>query len=133
MAVVAFCGKIEAELAQLEDSEAPEFMEDLGIVEAARDKTISTSYSLLGFISFLTVGEDEVRAWTVRRGMKAPEAGGVIHTDIRRGFIRAEVIPFENLLQAGSLVEAKKKGWVRLEGKDYEIQDGEITHFLFNV
>jgi GTP-binding protein YchF len=131
--VVALSAKVEAELVQLDDDDAREFMESLGISEAARDLVITLSYRLLGLISFLTVGEDEVRAWTIRCGMTAPEAGGVIHSDIQRGFIRAEVTPYERLVTAGTIVAAKKRGWVRLEGKDYVVQDGDISHFLFNV
>jgi GTP-binding protein YchF len=132
-AVVSFCAKMEEELAQLDESDAEEFMQELGISEAARNRVITKSYGLLGLISFLTVGEDEVRAWTIRIGMKAPEAAGVIHSDLQRGFIRTEVIPHEDLLSAGSMAEAKKRGLVRLEGKEYIIKDGEISHFLFNV
>ena len=132
-AVVELSAKVEAELAQLEDDEAEEFMQDLGISEAARDRVIRMSYQLLGLISFLTVGEDEVRAWTIRCGMTAHEAGGVIHSDIQRGFIRAEVIPCERLVTEGSIASAKKRGLVRLEGKDYIVKDGDISHFLFNV
>ncbi len=117
----------------MDDADAQEFMEDLNIQEPARDRVISSSYALLGLISFLTVGEDEVRAWTIREGTPAVEAGGVIHSDIQRGFIRAEVIPFKDLVRAGGMVAAKKQGWVRLEGKDYVLQDGELGHFLFNV
>jgi GTP-binding protein YchF len=131
--VVPLSAKVEAELAQLDDAEAREFMEVLNIEKPARDRVISSSYALLGLISFLTVGEDEVRAWTIREGTPAAEAGGVIHSDIQRGFIRAEVIPFEDLARAGGMVAAKKQGLVRLEGKDYPLQDGEIAHFLFNV
>jgi len=132
-ASVSFCAKIEEELVQLEEEDAREFMAELGITEAARDKVITRSYALLGLISFMTVGEDEVRAWTVREGTPAPEAGGVIHSDIQRGFIRAEVIPFRDLVEAGSLPAAKRKGRVRVEGRNYIIRDGEISHFLFNV
>lgn len=132
-AVVELSAKVEAELAQLEDDEAEEFMLDLGISEAARDRVIRMSYQLLGLISFLTVGEDEVRAWTIRCGMTAHEAGGVIHSDIQRGFIRAEVIPCERLVTEGSIASAKKRGLVRLEGRNYIVKDGDISHFLFNV
>lgn len=132
-AVVQLSARVESELAQLEDGEAEDFMRELGISEAARDLVIRMSYELLGLISFLTVGEDEVRAWTIRCGMTAHQAGGVIHSDIQRGFIRAEVIPFENLVEEGSIVSAKKRGLVRLEGKDYVVKDGDISHFLFNV
>ena len=132
-AVVELSAKVESELAQLEEDEAEEFMQDLGISEAARDRVIRMSYQLLGLISFLTVGEDEVRAWTIRCGMTAHEAGGVIHSDIQRGFIRAEVIPCERLVTEGSIASAKKRGLVRLEGRNYIVKDGDISHFLFNV
>jgi ribosome-binding ATPase len=130
---VAFCGKIEAELAQLDDTDAQAFMGDLGISEPARDRVIAASYQLLGLMSFLTAGEDEVRAWTVRRGTPAVEAAGTIHSDIQRGFIRAEIVAFTDLMKAGGMVEAKKQGTVRMEGKTYIVQDGDICHFLFNV
>ena len=125
--------KLEAELTQLEDKDADEFMEVLGIQEPARHLIITSSYTLLGLISFFTVGEDEVRAWTIRQGTPAFEAGGVIHSDIQRGFIRAEVVAFSDFDQAGGMVAAKKQGLVRIEGKDYTLQDGDISHFLFNV
>ncbi len=131
--VVPLSARIEEELTQLEESDAREFMESLGIEEPARDRVIASSYALLGLISFLTVGEDEVRAWTIRQGTVAVEAGGVIHSDIERGFIRAEVISFENLVQAGSMANARKQGLVRLEGRQYVLQHGDISHFLFNV
>jgi len=130
---VALGGKIEAELAQLSPEDAAEFLEHLGIDKPARDKVIAASYRLLGYISFLTVGEDEVRAWTIPENTKAPEAGGAIHSDIERGFIRAEVVNWEQLVRAGSLAAAKKHGVVRLEGRDYVVQDGDVSHFLFNV
>ncbi len=131
--VLTLNAKVEAELTQLDDAEAGEFMEALGIQEPARNRVITTSYALLGLISFLTVGEDEVRAWTIRQGTPTVEAGGAIHSDIQRGFIRAEVVSFSNLVQAGGMVAAKKQGLVRLEGKEYILQDGDISHFLFNV
>ncbi|MFO7168087.1 MAG: redox-regulated ATPase YchF [Chloroflexota bacterium] len=131
--VVALCGKIEAELAQLDDEDARTFMEDLGIEEPARDRVIARSYDLLGLISFLTAGPDEVRAWTIRRGTPAVEAAGAIHSDIQRGFIRAEIVAYEDLVRAGSMAEAKKQGTVRLEGKQYIVQDGDVCHFLFNI
>lgn len=131
--VVGLSARLEAELAQLEDAEAREFMAELGLETPARDLVIAAAYRLLGLISFLTVGEDEVRAWTVRQGTLAPEAGGAVHTDIQRGFIRAEVVPFEALAEAGSMAEAKRRGLVRLEGKEYVIRDGDVAHFLFNV
>ena len=131
--VVPLSAKIEEELTQLEERDAREFMESLGIQEPARDRVIASSYALLGLISFLTVGEDEVRAWTIRQGAVAVEAGGVIHSDIERGFIRAEVVSFEDLVKFGSMASARKQGLVRLEGRRYVLQDGDISHFLFNV
>jgi len=108
-------------------------MKDLGIRDSARDRVIECSYRLLGLISFLTVGEDEVRAWTIREGTLLPEAGGVIHSDIQRGFIRGEVVSYDDLVEAGSLPQARKHGTLRLEGRNYVVQDGDICHFLFNV
>jgi GTP-binding protein YchF len=132
-AVVPLCGKIEAELAQLDDADAATFMEDLGISRPARDVVIQKSYELLGLISFLTAGPDEVRAWTVRRSTPAVEAAGTIHSDIQRGFIRAEIVAYDDLISAGDMNAAKKQGTVRMEGKTYIVQDGDICHFLFNV
>jgi GTP-binding protein YchF len=131
--VATLCGKIEAELAQLDDDEARAFMDDLGITEPARNRVIELSYDLLGLISFLTAGPDEVRAWTIRRGTPAVEAAGVIHSDIQRGFIRAEVVAYDDLVRAGSMAEARKHGHVRMEGKQYIVQDGDVCHFLFNI
>ena len=131
--VVAICGKVEAELAQLDDEDAQAFMEDLGISEAARDRVIAVSYELLGLMSFLTTGPDEVRAWTIRRNTPAVEAAGAIHSDIQRGFIRAEIVAYDDLIKAGGMNEAKKAGTVRLEGKTYIVKDGDVCHFLFNV
>ncbi|NNJ09554.1 redox-regulated ATPase YchF [Chloroflexales bacterium ZM16-3] len=131
--VVALCGKIEAELAQLDDEDAASFMADLGIHSPARDVVIQGSYDLLGLVSFLTAGEDEVRAWPIRRNTPAVEAAGTIHSDIQRGFIRAEIVAYNDLISAGSMSDAKKAGTVRLEGKTYIVQDGDICHFLFNV
>lgn len=108
-------------------------MEDLGITAPARDRVIKASYALLGLISFLTAGPDEVRAWPIPRGTPAVEAAGVIHSDIQRGFIRAEIVAYHDLIAAGSMHEAKKAGHVRMEGKQYIVQDGDICHFLFNV
>lgn len=132
-AVVPLCGKIEAELAQLDDADAASFMEDLGISKPARDLVIQRSYELLGLISFLTAGPDEVRAWTIHRGTPAVEAAGTIHSDIQRGFIRAEIVAYDDLMAAGDMNAAKKQGTVRMEGKTYVVQDGDICHFLFNV
>jgi len=131
--VVAICGKVEAELAQLDDEDAQAFMEDLGISEAARDRVIAASYDLLGLISFLTGGPDEVRAWTIRRNTPAAEAAGAVHSDIQRGFIRAEIVAYGDLIRAGGMNEAKRAGTVRLEGKQYIVQDGDVCHFLFNI
>lgn len=131
--VVALGGKIEAELAQLDDEDAQIFMDDLGISEAARDRVIASSYNLLGLMSFLTAGPDEVRAWTIRRNTPAVEAAGAIHSDIQRGFIRAEIVAYDDLIRAGGMAEAKKQGTVRMEGKTYIVKDGDVCHFLFNV
>lgn len=132
-AVAPLCGKIEAELAQLDADEAQVFMEDLGISEPARNRAIKLSYDLLGLISFLTAGPDEVRAWPIRRNLPAVEAAGSIHSDLQRGFIRAEVVAYNDLVRAGGMTEAKKEGTVRMEGKQYIMQDGDVCHFLFNV
>ena len=131
--VVALCGKIEAELAQLDDDDARTFMEDLGISAPARDLVIAHSYELLGLISFLTAGPDEVRAWPIRHHTPAVEAAGTIHSDIQRGFIRAEIVAYDDLMRAGGMTEARKAGTVRMEGKQYIVKDGDICHFLFNV
>jgi ribosome-binding ATPase YchF (GTP1/OBG family) len=127
--VTAVCGKVEAELAELSDSEAQDFMASFGIGESAIARVIRSSYQLLGLISFFTVGEDECRAWTLRLGATAWEAAGEIHSDIQRGFIRAEVVSYEDLIAAGGLVEARSRGRLRLEGKEYVVKDGEIVHF----
>lgn len=132
-ALALLSGQVEAELSQLDDVDAAAFMEDLGISEPARNRVISASYRMLGLISFLTAGEDEVRAWTIRAGSPAVEAAGAIHSDIQRGFIRAEVIAFDDLISAGDMAAAKKVGTVRLEGKTYTVKDGDIMNFLFNV
>lgn len=127
------CGKIEMELAQLSDDDRKSFMADLGVRESALDLLIKKSYDLLGLISFLTAGEKESRAWTVRKGSTAPTAAGVIHADLERGFIRAEVVHYDDLKRHGSQAEAKKHGLVRLEGKNYIVQDGDVILFRFNV
>lgn len=132
-AVVPLCAKIEAELAQLDDADAQVFMDDLGITRPARDRVIQVSYELLGLISFLTAGPEEVRAWPIGQATPAVEAAGTIHSDIQRGFIRAEVVAYTDLVAAGSMAEAKKSGVVRLEGKQYIVQDGDVCHFLFNI
>jgi ribosome-binding ATPase len=128
-AVVPFCGKIEAELAELPDSEAAEMMRAYGLAESGRDRLIQASYRLLGLISFLTSGEPEVRAWTIERGMTAQKAAGAIHSDIERGFIKAEVVNWEDLLKAGGFPGARERGQVRLEGKEYIVQDGDVILF----
>ncbi len=126
-------GKLEQELSLMEPEEAEIFQEDFGITESAMDRVISRSYELLGLISFFTVGEDEVRAWTIKTGTPAQESAGEIHSDIQKGFIRAEVLAYDDLVAAGSYAEARKEGTVRLEGKTYEVQDGDIINFRFNV
>lgn len=129
----AIAGKIEAEIARLDEDDARLFLDDLGIAETGRERVIQRSYELLGLISFFTVGPDECRAWTINRGTPAVEAAGAIHTDIQRGFIRAEVVSYDDLIETGGLPEARKAGKLRLEGKTYIVQDGDIAHFLFNV
>ncbi len=132
-AVVALSAKIEAEIALLDQDDAASFRADLGIREPALDRMIRASYDLLGRMSFFTVGEDECRAWTIRRETPARQAAGAIHSDIERGFIRAEVIGYDTLLAAGSWSAAREAGTLRLEGKEYVVQDGEVVHFRFNV
>ena len=132
--VVVVCAQIEAEIAELEsDEEKQEFLETLGLTESGLDKLIKSSYALLGLMSYLTAGPQEVRAWTIKVGTKAPQAGGKIHSDIERGFIRAETIAFEDLAQVGTMSAAKEKGLVRLEGKEYIVKDGDVILFRFNV
>ncbi len=131
--VIAVCAKIEEEIAQLEPEEKKAFLEDLGLSESGLDRIVKASYSLLGLISYLTAGEPEVRAWTIVRGTKAPQAAGKIHTDFERGFIRAEVVAFDDLMACGTMAVAKEKGLVRSEGKDYVMCDGDIVLFRFNV
>ncbi len=132
--VVAVSARLEAELAELPEEDAAEYLESLGLPKLGADRVIQVGYRLLNLITFLTTGEDEVRAWTVTRGAKAPEAAGKIHSDIERGFIRAEVTRYEDFMASGgTFAAAAKKGLQRLEGKDYVIQDGDIAHFRFNV
>ena len=132
--VIPICAKLEADIAELDDpDEKAMFMEELGVTESGLDKLIKSSYALLGLISFLTAGSDECRAWTIKRGTKAPQAAGKIHTDFERGFIRAEVIAFEDLKTLGTMANAKAQGKVRSEGKEYVMKDGDIVNFLFNV
>ena len=131
--VVMICAKIESELAELNDEEKAEFLSELGIEESGMEQLIRKTYSLLGLATFFTVGTDEVKAWTFRKGMKAPQCAGIIHTDFERGFIRAEVTSYEDLIKYGSEKDAKDNGRVRLEGKEYIMQDGDICYFRFNV
>lgn len=125
--------KIESELAELEEQERVIFLEELGIKESGLDQLIKKTYSLLGLATYFTVGSDEVRAWTFKKGMKAPECAGIIHTDFERGFIRAEVMSYNDLIDCGSELKVRESGKMRLEGKDYVMQDGDICHFRFNV
>ena len=132
--IIPICAKLEADIAELDDpDEKAMFMEELGVKESGLDRLIRSSYTLLGLISFLTAGSDECRAWTIKKGTKAPQAAGKIHTDFERGFIRAEVIAFEDMKACGTMANAKAKGLVRSEGKDYVMKDGDIVNFLFNV
>nr|WP_288555658.1 redox-regulated ATPase YchF [uncultured Mediterraneibacter sp.] len=131
--VFVVCAQIEQEIAELEDDEKKMFLEDLGLKESGLEKLIRASYHLLGLISYLTAGEPEVRAWTITKGTKAPQAAGKIHTDFERGFIRAEVVSYNDLIACGSHAAAREKGLIRLEGKDYVVQDGDIMLFRFNV
>jgi ribosome-binding ATPase YchF (GTP1/OBG family) len=131
--VITLCGKIEMEIAQLSADEAKAFLEDLGIEEPALNKLIKVSYDLLGLISFLTAGEDEVRAWTIPKGTGAQRAAGKIHSDIERGFIRAELVSYDDFVADGGMAGSRDKGHLRLEGKTYEVRDGDIINFRFNV
>ena len=131
--VFVICAQIEQEIAELDDDERKMFLEDLGLKESGLEKLIRASYSLLGLISYLTSGEQETRAWTITKGTKAPQAAGKIHTDFERGFIRAEVVSYDALIEAGSMLAAKEKGLVRSEGKEYVMQDGDVVLFRFNV
>ena len=132
--VIVVCAQIEAEISELEsEEEKKEFLETLGLEQSGLDKLIKSSYTLLGLMSFLTAGEPEVRAWTIKIGTKAPQAAGKIHSDIERGFIRAEIVNYDDLVECGSVANAREKGLVRLEGKDYVMQDGDVVNFRFNV
>jgi GTP-binding protein YchF len=133
VALDAIAGKIEMEISQLDPEDAAIFMDDLGIAESSLDRVIGVSFELLGLMPFFTVGPDECRAWTVRRGVNAVEAAGEIHSDIQRGFIRAEIVGYDDLIETGGMNEAKKAGKLRREGRDYIFQDGDVVHFLFNV
>ena len=131
--VFVICAQIEQEIAELDDDEKAMFLEELGLSESGLEKLIKASYDLLGLMSFLTAGEDECRAWTIKKGTKAPQAAGKIHTDFERGFIKAEVVNYKDLLEYGSLAAAREKGLVGMEGKDYVVQDGDVILFRFNV
>ena len=131
--IIPICAGIEAEIAELDDDEKAVFLEDIGLTESGLDRLIKSSYRLLGLISFLTAGPKEVRAWTIVKGTKAPQAAGKIHSDFERGFIRAEVVSYDDLMACGSMTAAKEKGLVRSEGKDYVMKDGDIVVFRFNV
>ena len=131
--VFVICAQIEQEIAELDDDEKKMFLEELGIESSGLEKLIAASYSLLGLISYLTAGEMETKAWTIKKGTKAPQAAGKIHTDFERGFIRAEVVTYDNLVECGSYNAAKEKGLVRSEGKEYVMQDGDVVLFRFNV
>ena len=131
--VIALCAKLEEELSELDDEDKEMMMQDYGIAESGLDQLIKASYSLLGLISFLTSGKDECRAWTIKKGTKAPQAAGKIHTDFERGFIKAEVVSYDDLMKYGSYAATREKGLVRLEGKDYVVKDGDIILFRFNV
>ncbi len=132
-AVLPICAELEAQISEMEESEKLDFLKDIGLEESGLDRLISACYKLLGLISYLTAGKPEVRAWTIKKGTKAPQAAGKIHSDFERGFIRAEVISFDKLVECGSLVAAKEKGLVRSEGKDYIMNDGDVVLFRFNV
>ena len=132
--VLPICAKLEADIAELDDpDEKAMFMEELGLKQSGLDRLIQCSYELLGLISFLTAGSDECRAWTIKKGTKAPQAAGKIHTDIERGFIRAEVIAYDDMIKYGGVNAAKEKGQLRSEGKEYVVQDGDMIYFRFNV
>jgi len=131
--VIPVCAKLEAEIAELDGEERKMFLDDLGVEESGLDRLVKASYTLLGLISFLTSGEDECRAWTIRKGTKAPQAAGKIHSDFERGFIRAETIAYDDLMACGTVAAAREKGLIRSEGKDYVVQDGDIILFRFNV
>lgn len=131
--VIVICAKIESEISELEGEEKEMFLEELGIAESGLDQLIRAAYYLLGLATYFTAGVQEVRAWTFRKGMKAPQCAGIIHTDFERGFIRAETVSYDDLLAAGNMVAAREAGNVRLEGKEYVVQDGDVIHFRFNV
>ncbi|CRF28612.1 GTP-dependent nucleic acid-binding protein EngD [Mycobacterium tuberculosis] len=131
--VVPISAKVESEIAELEGEDKQMFLEELGLQDSGLNRLIQAAYRLLGLYTYFTAGVQEVRAWTIRKGTKAPQAAGVIHTDFERGFIRAEVVGYEDLINSGSMNGAKEKGLLRLEGKEYVVQDGDVMHFRFNV
>jgi GTP-binding protein YchF len=131
--IVAICAALEEQISELEPADRPEFLESAGLDEPGLNSVIRAGYSLLGLITFLTAGEKECRAWTVRKGSHAPQAAGVIHTDFERGFIKAEVIAYGDLVELGSEAKCREAGKVRIEGKEYVVQDGDVIHFRFNV
>ena len=131
--MVPICAKLEEDITDMSKEEKLMFLEELGLHESGLDRLIKASYALLGLISYLTAGKPEVRAWTITRGTKAPQAAGKIHSDIERGFIRAEVIAYEDMIACGSVNAAKEKGLLRSEGKEYVVQDGDMVYFRFNV
>ena len=131
--VIPVCAKIEEEIAELDDEDKQMFLDELGLKESGLDRLITAGYDLLGLISYLTAGKPEVRAWTIEKGTKAPQAAGKIHSDFERGFIRAEIVSYDDLIACGSIAAAKEKGLYRSEGKDYVFQDGDVVLFRFNV
>ncbi len=131
--VFVICAKIEEEISELDDDEKREFLDDMGIKDSGLDKLVAASYELLGLISYLTAGEQETRAWTITIGTKAPGAAGRIHTDFERGFIKAEIVHYDDLVECGNITAAKEKGLVRMEGKEYVVKDGDVILFRFNV
>ena len=131
--VLVICAKVEEEIAQLDPDEKQMFLEEMGIGQSGLDRLVKTGYTLLGLISYLTAGPKEVRAWTIENGTKAPQAAGKIHSDFEKGFIRAEIVSYEDLVREGSMTACKEKGLVRSEGKDYVMKDGDVTLFRFNV
>jgi ribosome-binding ATPase YchF (GTP1/OBG family) len=132
-AILPICAKVEEEIVELEDDEKELFLSEMGLPRSGLDRLIEASYGLLGLISFLTAGPKEVRAWTIKKGTKAPQAAGKVHTDIERGFIRAEIVAYNDLMSAGSYAAAREKAFVRSEGKEYVMKDGDVTLYRFNI
>ena len=131
--VIPLSVKIEEEISELDEEEKAEMLEAMGLESSGLDKLVVASYDILGLMSYLTVGEIEARAWTIKKGSKAPEAAGKIHSDMQRGFIKAEIVSFDDLIDSGSMVKAREKGLIRMEGKDYIMREGDIVEFRFNV